>query len=139
MFLIIWYISTRVPDIHVLLSKMAYVSRRFASQLSSGQRVFGAFREWYVNACGYRQLGLRKDDLMNEEDTPELIEAVRRLPEEEQDLRMFRMKRALDLSMKHQILPKEEWTKPDEDIEYLTPILESVIAEKKEREHWNWK
>ena len=53
---------------------------------------------------------------MNEEDTPELIEAVRRLPEEEQNLRMFRMKRALDLSMKHQVLPKEEWTKPDEVI-----------------------
>ena len=59
---------------------------------------------------------MRKDDLMNEEDTPELIEAVRRLPEEEQNLRMFRMKRALDLSMKHQVLPKEEWTKPDEVI-----------------------
>ena len=58
--------------------------------------------------------GLRKDDLMNEEDMPELVEAVRRLPEEEQNLRIFRMKRALDLSMKHQILPKEEWTKPEE-------------------------
>jgi hypothetical protein len=51
---------------------------------------------------------------MNEEDIPELTEAVRRLPEEEQNLRMFRMKRALDLSMKHQLLPKEEWTKPEE-------------------------
>ena len=60
--------------------------------------------------------GLRKDDLMNEEDIPELTEAVRRLPEEEQNLRMFRIKRALDLSMKHQLLPKEEWTKPEEVI-----------------------
>ncbi|XP_028400528.1 cytochrome b-c1 complex subunit 7-like [Dendronephthya gigantea] len=118
---------------------MAYISRRFASQLSSGQRMFNAFREWYVNACGYRQLGLRKDDLMNEEDTPELTEAVRRLPEEEQNLRLFRIKRALDLSMKHQLLPKEEWTKPEEDVEYLSPILDSVIEERKERERWNWK
>lgn len=59
-------------------------------------------------------LGLRKDDLLNEEDLPELREAVRRLPEDEQNLRMFRIKRALDLSMKHQLLPKEEWTKPEE-------------------------
>lgn len=58
--------------------------------------------------------GLCKDDLMNEEDIPELVEAVRRLPEEEQNLRIFRIKRALDLSMKHQLLPKEEWTKPEE-------------------------
>ena len=66
-------------------------------------------------------LGLRKDDLMNEEDIPELAEAVRRLPEDEQNLRMFRIKRALDLSMKHQILPKEEWTKPEEV--YIVNVL----------------
>ncbi|XP_046841684.1 cytochrome b-c1 complex subunit 7-like isoform X2 [Xenia sp. Carnegie-2017] len=118
---------------------MAYISRRFSSQLSTGQRVFNAFREWYLNASGYRQLGLRRDDLMNDEDTPELTEAVRRLSEEERNMRMFRVKRALDLSMKHQLLPKEEWTKPEEDIEYLSPILEEVKAEKKERESWNWK
>ena len=45
------------PGSPSLVSKMAYVSRRFASQLSTGQRVFNAFREWYVSACGYRQLG----------------------------------------------------------------------------------
>ena len=59
-------------------------------------------------------LGLRKDDLFNEEDIPEMAEALRRIPEEERDLRLFRIKRALDLSMKHQLLPREEWTKPEE-------------------------
>ena len=66
---------------------------------------------------------MRKDDLMNEEDLPELQEAVRRLPEEEQNLRMFRLKRALDLSMKHQLLPKEDWTKPEEVSFMCTLIL----------------
>lgn len=51
---------------------------------------------------------------MNEEDNPDMAEALRRLPEEIQNLRLFRIKRALDLSMKHQLLPKEEWTKPEE-------------------------
>ena len=36
---------------------MASVGSRAVRQLSLGQRVFGAFREWYVYACGYRQLG----------------------------------------------------------------------------------
>ena len=60
---------------------------------------------------------------MNEEDMPELTEAVRRLSEEEQNLRMFRIKRALDLSMKHQLLPKEEWTKPEE-------VMARILGEK---------
>ena len=66
---------------------------------------------------------------MNEEDTPELVEAVRRLPEEEQNLRMFRIKRALDLSMKHQLLPKEEWTKPEEvTLQTCEPLFETHLV-----------
>ena len=65
---------------------------------------------------------------MNEEDIPELTEAVRRLPEEEQNLRMFRIKRALDLSMKHQLLPKEEWTKPEEVCDGQHPMLLKISA-----------
>ena len=48
------------------------------------------------------------------EELPEVKEALRRLPEEEQYLRLFRIKRALDLSLKHAQLPKEQWTKPEE-------------------------
>lgn len=59
--------------------------------------------------------GLRREDLYNEED-PDVHEAIRRLPEKEQQLRLFRMKRALDLSMKHSILPKEQWTTPEQVI-----------------------
>ena len=66
---------------------------------------------------------------MNEEDTPELAEAVRRLPEEEQNLRMFRIKRALDLSMKHQLLPKEEWTKPEEvTLQTYEPVVRNSFS-----------
>ena len=45
-----------------------------------------------------------------------MAEALRRLNEDEQNLRLYRIKRALDLSMKHQLLPKEDWTKPTEVI-----------------------
>ena len=48
------------------------------------------------------------------EERPDVAEAIRRLPEKEQNLRIFRIKRALDLSLKHSQLPREQWTKPEE-------------------------
>ena len=53
--------------------------------------------------------GLLREDLYNEAEA-DVSEAVRRLPEKEQQLRLFRLKRALDLSLKHSLLPKEQWT-----------------------------
>uniref|UniRef100_A0A4W2EH53 Cytochrome b-c1 complex subunit 7 n=1 Tax=Bos indicus x Bos taurus TaxID=30522 RepID=A0A4W2EH53_BOBOX len=49
------------------------------------------------------------DDTMYEND--DVKEAIRRLPENLYNDRGFRIKRALDLSMRQQILPKEQWTK----------------------------
>uniref|UniRef100_A0A673U1A5 Cytochrome b-c1 complex subunit 7 n=1 Tax=Suricata suricatta TaxID=37032 RepID=A0A673U1A5_SURSU len=49
--------------------------------------------------------------------------------------RMFRTERALDLTMRHQILPKEQWTKYEGKF-YLEPYLKEVIRERKEREEW---
>lgn len=45
---------------------------------------------------------------------PDVVEALRRLPESEKNLRQYRIKRALDLSMKHSLLPQDQWTKPEE-------------------------
>lgn len=57
--------------------------------------------------------GLYREDLYIEED-PVVAEALRRLPQEERDLRLWRLKRALDLSMKKNILPKDQWTSEEE-------------------------
>lgn len=56
--------------------------------------------------------GLMRDDTIHEDD--DVKEALRRLPENMFNDRMFRIKRALDLSMKQTILPKEQWTKYEE-------------------------
>ena len=48
------------------------------------------------------------------EEDPDVAEAVRRLPRHEKDARYFRFKIALDLSMKHRLLPRDQWTKPEE-------------------------
>jgi len=80
--------------------------------------------------------GLRKGDLLNEDD-PDVMEAIKRLPSEEFNLRQFRVKRALDLSMKHQILPKDQWTTKEEDTMYLQPYLDLIKKEKLERQMWD--
>ena len=67
--------------------------------------------------------GLRREDLIMEE-YPGVREALRRLPQEELDKRNYRMARALDLSMKHRILPESEWTNTDE---VGIPLLASFV------------
>jgi ubiquinol-cytochrome c reductase subunit 7 len=56
---------------------------------------------------------LLRDDLYDE-NYADVTEALRRLPEREMNLRQYRLKRALDLSMKHAHLPRDQWTKPEE-------------------------
>ena len=71
-------------------------------------------------------LGLRVDDLLDE-DIPEVAEAVSRLDDEIQYQRLFRIKRAMDLSLKHNILPKEQWTKPEEVCSNYFPVFVNII------------
>lgn len=63
-------------------------------------------------------------------------EALRRLPQEIKDQRNFRIIRAMQLDCCKRILPKEQWTKYEEDVKYLTPYLEEVMKEKEEKEKW---
>ncbi|XP_007886092.1 cytochrome b-c1 complex subunit 7 [Callorhinchus milii] len=98
-------------------------------------RVLSGFRKWYYNAAGFNKLGLQRDDTMYEDD--DVKEALKRLPEKLYHERNFRIKRALDLSMKQQILPKDNWTKYEEDSPYLEPYLKEVIRERKEKAEWN--
>lgn len=53
-----------------------------------------------------------RDDTIYED--MDVKEALRRLPDNQYNERVFRIKRALDLSMKQQILPKDRWTKFEE-------------------------
>ncbi|KAJ6653831.1 hypothetical protein lerEdw1_008675 [Lerista edwardsae] len=82
-------------------------------------------------------VGLMRDDTMYEDD--DVKEALKRLPEDMYNERLFRLKRALDLSMRQQILPKEQWVKYEEDKFYLEPYLKEVIRERLEREEWEKK
>lgn len=60
-----------------------------------------------------------RDDCLYE--TPDVEEALRRLPEKLMMERNFRMARAVQLSGAKKILPKNEWTK-FEDVSYITTL-----------------
>ncbi|RWA09257.1 hypothetical protein EKO27_g5835 [Xylaria grammica] len=88
---------------------------------------------WYRNAAGYRQLGLRADDLLVEENE-DVLKALQRLPPQEAYDRVYRLRRAIQCSVTHKLLPKDQWTKPEEDVPYLTPLIEQIRAAEKEKE-----
>ncbi|XP_053430549.1 cytochrome b-c1 complex subunit 7-like [Nycticebus coucang] len=73
-----------------------------------------------------------QDDTIYEDE--DVKGTIRRLPENLYNDRTFRIQRALDLTMRQQILPKEQWIKYEEDKFYLEPYLKKVIWERKERE-----
>ncbi|KAF2759726.1 14 kDa subunit of cytochrome bd ubiquinol oxidase [Pseudovirgaria hyperparasitica] len=89
--------------------------------------------QWYADSAGYRKLGLRADDLIPEENETVLL-AMKRLSPKEQYDRVFRMRRAFQCSIQHQLLPEAEQTKPEEDVPYLTPLIKQIEAEMAERE-----
>ena len=67
-------------------------------------------------------LGLLKDDIIDDEH--EVVqEAIRRLPEQAQFDRMFRLKRAIQVHINRDVLPTEEWTRPEKVILLSPPQL----------------
>lgn len=76
-----------------------------------------------------------RDDVLYEDD--DVKEALKRLPEKKMDERNYRILRAIQLDIQKTYLPKEQWTKLEEDELYLQPILNQVIKERQEREEWN--
>lgn len=73
------------------------------------------------------------DDLISEENET-VLKALHRLSPQQSYDRIYRIRRATQLSLQQKILPKAEWTKPEEDVRYLTPILEQLYAEAKEKD-----
>jgi len=74
----------------------------------------------------------RADDLISEENET-VLAALKRLPEREAYDRIYRIRRATQLSIQHKLLPKEEWTKPEEDVPYLEPLIRAIEAEHAEK------
>ncbi|XP_049885969.1 cytochrome b-c1 complex subunit 7-like [Pectinophora gossypiella] len=97
--------------------------------------VRSAMRKWAYNLAGFNRYGLRRDDTLYDEDQDVKV-ALRRLPKHVLDERTYRQLRALQLSIQKDTLPKDQWTKYEEDTLYLTPIVDQVRREREEREAW---
>ncbi|WFD27003.1 Cytochrome b-c1 complex subunit 7 [Malassezia nana] len=90
----------------------------------------------YANAAGYRQMGLKYEDLIVEENQ-QMQKALSRLSESESYDRVYRFRRAVQCSILQRDLPKEQWTKLEEDNSYVTPLLEEIQAADDERAAWD--
>lgn len=80
-------------------------------------------------------VGLHWNDHAFEPD-PQVKEAIRRLNLKDPyqyDQRIIRLHRGTLLTMNNERLPKEQWTKWDEETYYLEPYLEEIENEKHER------
>ncbi|KAM3072279.1 Cytochrome b-c1 complex subunit 7, mitochondrial [Clarireedia jacksonii] len=86
----------------------------FAKKTPWLHKILKPMASWYVDAAGYRKLGLRADDLIPEESEIVLL-AISRLEKKEAYDRVFRMRRAM------------------QDYPYLSPIIAEIQAEAKER------
>ncbi|KAH6790874.1 Cytochrome bd ubiquinol oxidase [Perilla frutescens var. frutescens] len=78
--------------------------------------------------------GLRYDDLYDPMYELDVKEALSRLPKQVVDARNQRLKRAMDLSMKHEYLPEDLQARQTPFRSYLQEMLARVKIENAERE-----
>ncbi|PVF97299.1 putative ubiquinol--cytochrome-c reductase [Serendipita vermifera] len=90
----------------------------------------------FVNAAGYRKVGLRYDDLLIEE-RDDVQRALNRLPEREAYDRVYRLRRAFQYDTMRRQLPRDQWTKPEDDVRYLVPHVVEAVKEDAERAEWD--
>ncbi|GMF37953.1 unnamed protein product [[Candida] boidinii] len=86
--------------------------------------------------AGYREMGLKLDDVLIEE-TPVMQKAIARLPASESYARNYRILTAHQLSLSQSVLPESKAVKPEEDIPYLTPYILEAEAEAFEKDELN--
>lgn len=87
----------------------------------------------FVELSGYRKLGLRYNDLFSEEN-PIMQTALKRLPEDESYSRNYRIIRAHQYELTHHLLPRNEWIKAKDDVNYLLPYILEAEAEAIEKD-----
>ncbi|CAI0414995.1 unnamed protein product [Linum tenue] len=94
------------------------------------------FARQHMNAISTRlkKYGLRYDDLYDPYFDLDVKEALNRLPREIIDARNQRLKRAMDLSMKHEYLPADLQAMQTPFRSYLKDMLALVKKENAERE-----
>ena len=118
-----------------LRSAMAKVSEAWKMKVAQRSPIEKAVKDFSFNTSYYHQLGLLWHDILPQSGI--VKEAFRRLPREESEAMDFRVARAFLLSANKSILPKEEWTKQEDDVPYLDPYLKLIKREEKDKTDWD--
>jgi len=94
------------------------------------------FAPAYQAAVGkeLKKYGLRIEDLYDPENDLDVEEALERLPQDVIDSRNQRLKRAMDLSVKHSELPKDLQDKQTPFAFYMKDTLAKIQLENDERD-----
>ncbi|KAJ8683929.1 hypothetical protein QAD02_019721 [Eretmocerus hayati] len=103
-------------------------------RLRENKLIGPSLQHWVYQKMGFNKYGLMRDDIL--EETAIVRQALTRIPPHVVDERNFRIVRAAYLTLKKEILPKEEWTKLEDDKLYLTPVIEQIEKENAEKEEW---
>jgi ubiquinol-cytochrome c reductase subunit 7 len=136
------------PVIHHSEEHSEQSSRSNTAASETFLKMFSRLSAWFVNprrnplarlhrdavAARLRKYGLRYDDLYDPYHDLDIREALARLPREVVDARNARLKRAMDLSMKHQYLPEDVQALQTPFRSYLSDMLALVKKESAERE-----
>ncbi|KAG7662122.1 QCR7 [[Candida] subhashii] len=85
-------------------------------------KIFIPIAKTYASYAGYREMGLKLNDLFAEE-TPVMQKALSRLPEAESYARNFRILTAHQCALTHSLLPADKAIQPEEDTHYLLPYI----------------
>ncbi|XP_068653132.1 cytochrome b-c1 complex subunit 7-2, mitochondrial-like [Aristolochia californica] len=110
------------------------MSSSFMQFLVSPTRNWFAAQHCKALSKRLRKYGLRYDDLYDPYYDLDIKEAMARLPREIVDARNQRLKRAMDLSMKHEYLPEDLQAIQTPFRGYLQEMLAVVKKERAERE-----
>lgn len=96
--------------------------------------------KYYYNLSLFNRYGMYHDDLLRECFNPEVMEALRRVPRDVYDARIYRLVRADQLEITKMYLPKDQWIKAEDPMNYyLQPYVDEVLAEWKEKKEWEQK
>ena len=110
---------------------------RFIKSNHSIHNMLKPIAKSYRYLAGYQQLGLKYDDLLRMEDAS-VKDALKRLPKQEMQMRMYRQKRAMQASiMQQDVLPKDQHTASDDF--QLTQLVRKVEKEQEEKAYYDSK
>lgn len=108
--------------------------------LTRAVRLNESVRKWVFKTQKFNRYGLYHDDCLDEVYNHVQQEAVRRLPPDLYDQRVYRCIRAFQLEITKSYLPEDQWTKFEDPMQhYLQPYVKIVEEEIKEKNEWEAK